>query len=419
MALALLVPAVDAQERQLTRTPRNHALDNNDNYSADDRFVCFDTRGTRVTGNGSSSSIMKVDVRSGHEFVVYAPKPIIQHPVNAAPGVIAASYNPVADEIVFIHGPFVRDTAKTGFYGKTNRRGAVTPADSSRRVKFLDYRDVDSDVTPPGAHRGGTHRHEYSRDGRRVGFTYDDQLLPEYGRTIGLLTPSKRAPGGATHWFNLLVPVVPEKLARPGDLISAAYDSWVDPQGTIRAFIGRVKETNGRFTSSLFVVDVPTNIDVTTGDAGDRTHFPKPPRGVRVRRLTRTEVSGIVRGSPDGRRIAYLAKAADGTRQVFLINTDGTNVVQATQFPTPVEAVRWHPSGQFIATITDHGVAVTDLKRGKSVPLTKHGADQPAVEGLVWSNSGKQLAFNRRIPSKRKDADGHDFQQIFIVPFAE
>lgn len=422
--MPMMMHAGDAGERQLTRTPRNHPLDNNDNYSQDNRYLCFDTRGTRMTGNGSSTSIMKVDVRTGAESVVYEPKPVVLDPVNAAPGVIAASYNPVADEIVFIHGPLVSEAPLLGFYGKTNRRGAVAPASGKGPVRFLDYRDVASPVTPPGAHRGGTHRHEYSRDGKRVGFTYDDHLLPAYGRTVGMLTPHPKAPGGVTHWFTILVPVAPEHMARPGDLVSAAGDSWVGKMGLMRAFVGRVKEKNGSYRNSLFVVDVPAHLNVTTADAGTQSRFPSPPQGVRIRRLTQTAVSGIVRGSQDGRRIAYLAQAADGVTQVFLIDSQGSGkeAVQATHFPNGVQSVRWHPSDEWIGVLTGNAVAVTDVRPGpgfgRSAVLSDPKPPVGMPEGLVWSNDGGQMAFNRRAAGVGKDAGGKDFLQIFLVDFS-
>lgn len=362
-----------AQERQLTRSARNHALDNNDNFSADDRFLCFDTR-------GSGQAIMRVDVKTGEEFTVFA----------AGPAVIAASYHPMRDEVVFIHGGEP--------YGKANRRGAVVGADG--RLRFLDLRDVASAVTPPGAHRGGTHRHEYSPDGKRVGFTYDDQLLPEYGRTIGMLTPQQ---GRETYWFSLLVPVVPEAAAKPGDLVTAAFDSWVGPD--MRAFIGRVKEEDGTFRSALFVVDIPRNVDATSGFAGDSKRFPSPPRGVRVRRLTASAVNGVVRGTRDGKRIAYLSKAEDGTNQVFAISSQGGEPRQVTRVGGGVlGGARWHPSGEYLAVPTKMGIAVVEWRTGNLAQLTAPGGD-----GLVWSNDGRTIAFNRKVG---------EYQQIFLAPFS-
>lgn len=425
-------------EWQLTSSPISHLLDNNDNFSRDDRFLVVDTRDTVGTGIGNGTSIMKVSISTGLENLIYAPTPVLNG-TNAAPGLGAASYNPLADEVAFIHGPFVSETAKLGFYRATNRRGGVAYADGSGELKgFLDYRDIENEVTTPGAHRGGSHRHEYTIDGRRVGFTYDDELLPTYGRTIGLLVPHPRAPGGASHWAVLLLPMAPTNGAAPGQLERAADDSWIGARGLMRGFIGRVKEEDGSYTNSLFIVDIPENVDVTTANAGTRTTFPTPPAGVRVRRITRTEAAGIVRGSHDGSRTGYFATAPNGTRQVFVVASNGSDQsadpelrpVQATSLPTNVTGgLRWHPSGNSIAAISDGGVFVTCVKPGPlfgtSIFLTARGSGVPAADALVWSHNGKILAFNRRIPTYDstgkllKDAGGNDFRQIFLVMFPD
>lgn len=429
--------SAEPRERQITSTPLNHALDNNDNFSHDDRFLCYDTRLTRGVGNGCSTSIMKVEIATGAEIVVYEPKPIILGPIDAAPGVIAASYNPVADEIIFIHGPLVSETPKIGFYGKTNRRGAVVAA-SGGPARFLDLRDVSNETTTPGAHRGGTHRHEYSADGKRIGFTYDDHLLTDYGRTVGMMMAGPKAPKGVTHWMAILAPIAPMGKAQPGELEFAGFDSWVGRQGLMRAFIGKVKEAGGGYTNSLFVVDIPASVDITTSFSGTRTRFMAPPKGVGVRRLTHTQATGVARGSLDARRIAYFAKDASGVSQVFLIDSRGSDKhsnaamrpVQATFFKGGARSgLRWHPSGKTISVVSDRGVAAVCVEPGslfgKFCFLTPHGAAHPNADAVAWSNSGKMIAYNRPVPTRNdqgviaKDATGRDFLQVFVADFPD
>jgi len=437
LLVPLLLASAAPRERQITFTARNHTLDNNDNFSRDDRFLCYDTRETRGAGNGCSTSIMKVEISTGIETVVYEPKPIILGPVDAAPGVIAASYSPVADEIIFIHGPLVNETPKIGFYAKTNRRGAAV-ATSGGPVRFLDFRDVFNEITTPGAHRGGTHRHEYSLDGRRIGFTYDDHLLTDYGRTVGMMMASPKAPEGVTHWTAILVPIAPMGKARPGELEFAGFDSWVGAQGLMRAFIGKVKEPGGGYTDSLFVVDIPKDLDITTSFSGTRTRFMEPPKGIRVRRLTHTWAAGIARGSRDGRRIAYFAKDAAGASQVFLIDANGSDKdpdparrpVQVTFFPGGVKGgLRWHPSGNTVSVAAGNGIAAVCVQPGprfgKVYFLTPHGACLPPAEAPVWSNNGKLIAYNRRMPTRNslgmlvQDFSGRDFLQVFVAEFPD
>lgn len=432
---AMLSPAYGA-ERQITISPKNHNLDNNDNFSSDGRFLCYDTRETVGSGIGNGQTIEKVELATGVETILYQPeKTVIGE--DAAPGVGAVTFCPIANAVAFIHGPPLDEVPERGYYDKTNRVGAEVMADGSQRRVWLDRRDVATDRdTLPGAHRGGTHRHEYSFDGKRIGFTYDDALLTEYGRTIGMLLPHPQAPDGATHYFALLVRVVPKGTSQPGELESAKGDSWIGREGLMRGFIGAVREADGSFQDSLFVVDVPADVDITTADSGSAKRYPSPPNGVSIRRLTHTWAAGNVRGTLQGDRIAYFANADDGTRQVFIIPSDGSDrsdeaakrPVQATHFPGgAASGIRWHPSGNSIACIVDGGVAVTCVapgsRFGKSVFLTPQGDTERS--GLVWSPDGSVLAYTRAVETL--DGDGKpirsykdkDFSQIFTVAFPD
>jgi hypothetical protein len=425
-------------EWQLTFSAISKLLDNNDNFSRDGRFLVYDTRDTVGTGIGNSTAVMKVSVTTGLENFVYAPIPVMYGAGGSAPGLGAASFSPVADEVVFIHGPLVSEVPTLGLYGTTNRRGGVATGDGAGDIRFLDCRDVTSAVTPAGAHRGGTHRHEYSVDGKRIGYTYDDLLLTQYARTIGMLVPHPKAPCGVSHWAAQLVSVVPATASKPGDLERAADDSWVGAKALMRAFIGNVKEENGSVMSSLFVVDVPENVDITTSDSGTTTRPMTPPKGTSIRRLTRTPASGIVRGSLDGTRIGYFATPSGGMRQVFIINSLGSDQdpnpemrpIQATTLEKGATGgLRWHPSGNSIAVLSDNGVAAVCVKSGplfgKATWLTQHGTSVPAADALVWSRDGSRLAFNRRVPTADssgkvvKDAGNNDFRQIFLVDFPD
>src|SRR5689334_70660 len=62
-----------SKERQLTFSPKNHELDNNDNFSVDLRFLCYDTREVFGPGIDRSRSIEKVEIATGTETVLYAP----------------------------------------------------------------------------------------------------------------------------------------------------------------------------------------------------------------------------------------------------------------------------------------------------------------------------------------------------------
>jgi len=435
--LCVAAGAASAAERQITFAPRNHMLDNNDNFSPNSRHLVYDTRETVGPGIENCLSIESVEIATGTQTVLYEPEPVITGS-QAAPGVGAVSHSPVRREVAFIHGPLVSEVPQRGHYAKTNRRGATVPADGSQRLSWLDYRDVATDrPTLPGAHRGGTHRHEYSRDGSRIGFTYDDHHLPQYGRTIGYMEAHPDAPGDASHWFAVLVPVTPRDRAQPGDIVMAHGDSWVDSRGTMRAFIGTVKEEDGSFQESLFVVDIPREVDITTADAGDATRYPTPPEGVSVRRLTNEWAGGIVRGSPDGTRIAFYGNYLDGSTQIFIIPSDGADDHEdPRKHPQLLSSfeegagpgLRWHPTGNSIACFSDNGLAVIISRPGRRFGethwLLPRGGDAERSQ-LVWSPDGRTLAYCKPVPfhdsegTHRTAYDGSDFTQIFLVNFPD
>ena len=98
--LALTAASATAGERQITTDAAdNHELDNNDNFSPDDRFLVFDTR-TADGGIAASTRVAKVEIATGKITTLYqAPNP------NAfGPGAGAATFNHVRNEVIFIHG---------------------------------------------------------------------------------------------------------------------------------------------------------------------------------------------------------------------------------------------------------------------------------------------------------------------------
>jgi hypothetical protein len=308
-------------------------------------------------------------------------------------------------------------------------------ADGSGAIVWLDKRDVATNRdTIRGAHRGGTHRHEYTPDGKRIGFTYDDFLLSQYDRTIGYMEKHPNAPEGATHYFAVLVPVVPKGTSKPAQIEKAASDSWVGRRGLMRAFIGTVRNPDGvTYEDSLFVVDVPADVDITTADSGSATRFPAPPQGVTVRRLTHSWAGGVVRGAPEGDCIAYYGHAPDGSTQLFVIPSDGSDQdpdpakrpIQVTHLPHGAgPGLRWHPSGDWVFCISNNGVAATRTRQGagfgRSVFLTPQG-DAPPRNDLVVSPDGRMVAYTKPVPTldaqgkRAVTYGGNDFVQIFVV----
>lgn len=430
-----------AEERQITTSPKGHHLDNNDNFSPDGMFLVYDTRETVGPGIQNGQTIEKVEIATGKESLLYKPSPIVSGD-RPAPGVGAVSFSPVKDEVVFIHGPLVEELDVRGPYALNNRRAASVPGDGSGKLQWVDLRDIARDrVTTPGAHRGGTHRHEFSLDGKRIGFTYDDFFCPQFERTIGYMEPRPDAPAPASHYFAILVRPTEKGKSKPGEIERAASDSWIGREGKMRAFIGKVRNEDGQsYEESLFVVDIPDNVDITTADAGNAERYPSPPKGLTIRRLTHTWASGVVRGTQDGDRIAYLAKAPDGTTQIFVIPSDGSDQdptkgpVQLTSLPKGVDgSIRWSPQGDRVYCISNNGIVSTvsqpdDANYGKSTFLTPEGdaaGEKGNVSGqrghMVLSQDGKLLAYGKYVETKDasgkvvKNYQGDDFMQIFVL----
>lgn len=425
-AVAIAMGAAFAPVTQWTFSPRGHDLDNNDNFTPDGRYVLFDARETIGPGIEHCSFIGMLDTATREELPLYELN-VFRVGAEAAPGVGAASFSPDGGNIIFIHGPHLHETAERGPYAKPNRTGALVFRDRPGEAHWLDRRDVATGRdTVPGAHRGGTHRHEYARDGRRIGFTYDDFLMPHYDRTVGYMEPHPNAPEGVSHWFAILVPVAPKGKSQPGELERAWGDSWVDAAGTRRAFIGQVREADGSYQQSLFVAELPADLDITTADAGGPDRFPSPPQGVTIRRLTHGWAEGVVRASLDGRRIAYYGKDGEGRQQLFVIDADGGEPRQVTSLPGEVVGIdgglRWHPSGEALVALSGgdmFSVSVREQDFGKLRFLTDGGA----YAKLAVTPDGRTLFFCG--PDPRGDNDpawrnyaNKPFWQLFSVPFA-
>ena len=412
-------------EKQISVSLKTHALDNNDNFSPDGRFLCYDTRGTVYNENlANSKSIEKVEIATGRETVLWDPPSITGE--EAAPGVAAASYHPLENKVIFIHGPDLEEVDKRGYYSIRNRTAMEVDGEGNKTYQKVDMRDISSEKTIPGAHRGGTHRHEYSRDGKRIGFTYDDFLVQEYDRTIGFMQPDENAPEGYTHYFAVILKPAKTGLSLAGEIEKAYGDSWIDEAGSMRAFIGKVRAQNGiDYENDLFVADIPADINISTASSGTHDQYPEPPEGIAIRRLTQgMDVTGIVRGSPDGTQVAFAAPDKDGIDQVYITNALGSDKQPTllTRLASPVSSIRWHPSSEWVFFISNGNVFVTYLGSRLGSGLTIQLCDDRLLrDQLVVSPDGNLLAYIIPVPTQDssgaiiKDTGGNDFRQIFCM----
>ncbi len=432
------------KEIQLTNDQtKNHDLDNNDNFSPDGKWLVYDTR-TGIGGIGGSPSVERVNVETGKTEVLFG----IDDNHDYGPGAGAASYHPIENKVIFIHGLPV--CTEKNPYQQWRRSGVIVNDNQPNIPILMDARDVTYPFTP-GALRGGTHRHEWSRDGKWVGYTYNDAFMKKLEdstgikwnlRTIAVSNQRHRvnvdqdAAGEnvAGTWFSaVVVRVVPSPKPGSDEISNAASDSWIGtsgyqkPDGSMqvaRAFIGKVNNKDGNPVDELFVVDIPDSINVA-GEfgplEGTKTSFPMPPKGTVQRRLTHTAESkfpgcgGVVRSSPDGKQISFLARDKNGIQQIFLISPLGGEAVQVTEHTSAVQSgARWSHDGKSIAYIWDNSIVLCEISdrpfEQRMIRLTARSAEE--ISNLVWSNDEKTMAFNRSMPVGVKNDQK---KQIFVI----
>jgi hypothetical protein len=430
------------EEKQITHDPHyHHDLDNNDNFSPDGKWLVYDTR-TTDGGIAESPRIERVHIETGEKQILFE----IKNNQIWGPGAGAVSYSPKEHAVVFIHG--LANSSKENPYQQWRRTGVII-ADAKPNVPiFMDARDVTFPFTP-GALRGGTHRHEWSGDGQWIGYTYNDAILKALEdqtgqkrnlRTIGVskkirpVVVDQSEENVTGQWFSaLVVRVVPDPQPGSDEISHAASDSWVGKNGyrrkdgsmqIARAFLGTVRDKNGKEVSEVFVVDIPDDI-TTPGPLGPlegtKTEFPMPPAGTMQRRLTFTANSdrpgcyGIVRSSADGNLLAFLAKDQNGITQIFTVSPFGGKPQQVTEHQTDVSInIRFHPDGKHLVYVCNGSITVckigTEPFEKRMVILSR--PTNPAPTNLVWSPDGKVLAFNRLV---KGNGEGTANQQVFVL----
>jgi hypothetical protein len=428
------------EEKQITNDlAYHHDLDNNDNFSPDGQWLVYDTR-TDDGGIAASSKIEKVNIKTGQKVVLFNIK---NNSEVWGPGAGAVSYSPKESQVVFIHG--LESSTKENPYQQWRRTGVIIKDSNPNHPIYMDARDVTFPYTP-GALRGGTHRHEWSGDGKWIGYTYNDAILKGLEessgkkmnlRTIGVSKNIKAVKVDANpenvsgQWFSaLVVRVVPEPAPGSDEISAAVSDSWVGTNGYIRkdgkrqmarAFLGTVVNKNGKNVPEVFIVDIPDDI-TQPGEfgplEGTKTSFPMPPKGTVQRRLTYTADSakpgclGVVRSSPDGKHLTFLSHDANGIQQVFSISPEGGKPVQLTEHDSNVSGnVRWHPDGKRFSYTWNGSLVLCELG---NAPFAKRftlltSPSSPAPTNSVWSPDGKTIAFNRLVGTGKSAS-----QQVFV-----
>ncbi|WP_257668577.1 DUF3748 domain-containing protein [Parapedobacter tibetensis] len=427
------------KEIQLTTAPNGHTIHNTQVFSKDSRWIIYDTRNDD-TQIGSTGSIELVNVQTGEVRVLYCT----ENQTEFGPGVGAATFSPVEDRVLFIHG--IRNADKSKPYGMTRRTGVAIDIDRPQQPILMDARDI----TPPftaGALRGGTHAHSWSSDGQWISFTYNDYVMEQLAKTdssirdlrmVGIMVSGKVA---VVHdsllecndgdRFSVVVTEVVENPTPGSNEIDKAFDEcWIGNHGYLKhdgsiqrhaiAFQGDVRDKAGNIVTEIFVVDLPEDIKQAQDGRpleGTENTRPNPPAGVVQRRVTYSKhgVEGPrhwLRTTPDGNLILYLAKDDNDMVQLFGVSPNGGLPRQLTDNSFPIQGpFNIHPDEDWVAYPADNSIFITDLSTGETLRITERFEDDAKPVGAPnWSPDGNLVAYNRYM----KGEVGR-FLQLFLL----
>ena len=429
----------DNKAVQLSRSEIGHTLNNGQVFSPADAWIVFDHRNNdgdiKIT-----DEIGIVNVKNGEERTIYT----VLNPTEHGPGVGAASFSPIANRVIFIHG--LRNATAEKPYDFTRRTGVAIDIDKPQHPVFMDARDVEMPFTP-GALRGGTHSHSWSGDGQMISFTYNDYIIEQLAkinpavkdlRTIGVMFPKKVEVSNVSNLENnsgqmyaLLAATVTENPSFGSDEIYKAFDEcWIGADGYVKtngerqrkaiAFQGNIRNEEGETVTEIFVADIPGDlpyINFEESVAGTETTRPVVPKEITQRRITFTK-SGVngprhwLRSTPDGSQIFFLAEDESGLIQICSVSPNGGAIKQITHNDFSIDSpINVSPDGIYLSYLADGSVFITEIATGVSKRLTpQHEKPEHLTGAVVWSNDGSKLAFNRYVKE-----DYGTWLQIFLL----
>lgn len=431
------------KEQQLTFGNQGHFLNQRQVFSADDKWVVFDTRndGSEIMKNGG---IAMLNLETKKIRNIYQ----VPNQNDYGPGVGAAVFNPKKGEVVFIHGLSNSDAGRP--YDFTRRTAMSINPFKTEGKTMLDARDSSPPFTP-GALRGGTHAYSFSGDGKWISFTYNDYIIQQLAkidssvkdlRTVGAMLPkgpvevigNNKYEDFGGKMFSIVSAVVTES-PRPGsDEINKAYEEgWVgnhgyrNTKGKLRkkalAFLGDVMDKNGNLVTEAFITDFLDSIsdpkDIRL--RGTKTTRPKPPTSMQQRRLTFTQhrkfpgVQGPrqwLLSTPDGSLIFFPMKDDNGVVQIFAVSPNGGKIKQITQNDFSIEtSFSLDPKGKFMAYGHDEHICISDIHNGKTVKIPANPNYKSSdLSNINWSYDGKTIVYNRKV----NEVNG-SYYQIFVL----
>ncbi|MBD1433402.1 DUF3748 domain-containing protein [Sphingobacterium sp. DN00404] len=396
----------------MTVSQKGHTLHHNGVFSPDGKWIVFDGRNDD-TKIGETATIGMVNVETGEERIVYQTT----NQTMYGPGVGAASFSPVRDRIVFIHGLPNADQEKP--YDITRRTGVAVDLEKPMTPVFLDARDIAVPYTP-GSLRGGTHSHCWSGDGNMLSFTYNDEMVDPQLRVVGVMVPHEKKIDvdvvvGNNHG-EMYAAIVSDVVAEPilgTDQINKAFDEcWIGRKGYLTsegqhvpyaiAFQGNVLDEHGVTVTEIFIVDIDIEkITADTSAVGKVGERPKVPQGIRQRRLTYgadlSDRRHWLRSSHDGKYIYALAKDEKGNNQIVRCDVNTGELSFVTNNPFSITSpFNLCKESNKITFVAENNVFVYDMDRDENLRLTRNDLNDTRVIGIPsFSPDGEFVVYNQ------------------------
>lgn len=366
--------------RLLPTTATNAILTNAHVWSPDGARLVYDCRSDAAGSLFDSAEIRAVEIATGRVETLF----------RAANGARCgvATWHPFADTVAFILGP--DSPERDGFSYAASRRQGVLLDLRTGTLEPLDARDLATFT--PGSLAGGTHVHQFSPDGRRVSFTYDDHWLSELGtnrRTVGVAEIGRPVVVPVSHPRNHSGVATCGLVANSG---RAFDESWVGPGHRRLVFQAEVPDG----TVELALATLPDRLNPPRRESAS---VPQPLLpGVELKRLTSGDGPSPdaprhwPRADPAGTRVAYL-REVEGAAKLWTVSAAGGDACPVPHAGAVGSAFTWHPGGERVAAVVDGRVAMIEVSDGRVEFLTQSGEFAPRPEACVASPDGRRVAF--------------------------